>query len=241
MLAVAALVPDTVLLVPGAGGSADVVPALRAAALQAVDDVVAAGLDTVVVVAPGPVDRALGGTVRTTLGAAGVPDHLLGWSVTDVPLEGTGPATAVVPTLVALHLLTRTGRTRGVRAVEVTRARGARGLADLGRSLVADGPTGLVVVGSGSARHGPAAPLAEDPRAPAFDARVLADLTDAGVDARARVAADDPDLADELAVRGWAPWQVLVGAAGAGPIRARVLATSTALGAQHAVLVWDAR
>ncbi|WP_456846109.1 hypothetical protein, partial [Cellulomonas sp. P5_C6] len=72
------------------------------------------------------------------------------------------------------------------------------------------------------------------------DARVLADLTDAGTAARARLAQDDPTLADELAVRGWAPWQVLLGAAGDRPVDATVLAAGTELGAQHSVLVWVA-
>ena len=55
------------------------------------------------------------------------------------------------------------------------------------------------------------------------------------------LAADDARVAEELAVRGWSPWQVLRGAAGSAPIRARLLAGSTELGAHHAVLLWDAR
>ncbi|MET0788056.1 MAG: hypothetical protein ABWY33_02325, partial [Cellulomonas sp.] len=144
-----------------------------------------------------------------------------------------------VPGAVALHLLARAGRTHGLRVVEVTGRQGADELAALGRALVADGPTGLVVVGSGSGRHGPDAPLADDPRAVDHDARVLADLVDAGRDARARLALDDPALAEELAVRGWGPWQVLLGAVGAAEVRGRLLATSTELGAQHSVVVWE--
>jgi len=101
-----------------------------------------------------------------------------------------------------------------------------------------DRRTGLVVVGSGSGRHGPDAPLADDDRAPAYDAALLADLADAGPEAQARLAAADPALAAALAVRGWAPWRVLLGAAGDRPVQGRLLADEVVSGAQHAVVVW---
>lgn len=241
MLVVATLVPDTALLVPGVAGDADVLVRLRAAAVEAVAEVVAADVASIVVVAPGPVPRELSGTVRPSLGAAGVPDDLLRWPAHAVTLPRDGSDVPAVPGAVGLHLLLRARRSTGVRVVEVTGQQEAGALAALGRTLVGDGPTGLVVVGSGSGRHGPDAPLADDARAPDHDARVLTDLADAGPTARARLAADDAGLAAELAVRGWAPWQVLVGAAGDAAVRARVLAESTELGAQHAVLLWDAR
>lgn len=240
MLVRAALVPDTALLLPGAAGSADVLVGLRSAALAAVAEVVASGAWTVVVVAPGPTSRELVGTVRPSLGAAGIPDDLLWWPTTAVQLPGAGATAPSVPSAVALHLLARARPDAALRVVEVTGRERADDLAALGSALVADGPTGLVVVGSGSGRRGPDAPLADDPRAVAHDARLLEDLTDAGPDARARLALDDPALADELAVRGWAPWQVLLGAVGAGDaVTGRLLAASTELGAQHAVLVWE--
>jgi hypothetical protein len=236
----AALVPDTALLVPGAAGSADVLVELRSAALEAVAEVVAAGVTAIVVVAPGPVSRELSGAVRPSLGAAGIPDGLLGWPTGPVVLAGAGTDQPSVASAVALHLLGRSGRGAGLRVVEVTGQDRAADLAGRGAALVADGPTGLVVVGSGSGRHGPDGPLADDARAIAHDERVLADLADAGPDARSRLARDDPGLAAELAVRGWAPWQVLLGAAGGRDVRGRLLATGTALGAQHSVLLWDA-
>ncbi|MEZ0449221.1 hypothetical protein AB5970_15240, partial [Cellulomonas sp. ICMP 17802] len=179
MLVRAALVPDTALLVPGTAGAAPVLAEVRAAALDAVREVVASEARTIVVVAPGRAPRELAGTVRPTLGAAGIPDRLLGWPVRDAVLPGSGAGQASVAGAVALHLLVRAGRTDGLRVVEVTGAQGADELAALGRSLVSDGPTGMVVVGSGSGRHGPDAPLADDPRAVDHDARVLADLADA--------------------------------------------------------------
>jgi hypothetical protein len=239
MLVRAALVPDTALLVPGAAGSAEVLPELRSAAVHAVAAVVASGARTIVVVAPGPASRELTGTVTRSLGAAGIPARLLGWAAEPVTLPGAGSAGPSVPSAVALHLLARSGFGGGLRVVEVTGRERPHDLLALGAALAADGPTGMVVVGSGSGRHGPDGPLADDPRAPDHDRRLLADLGDAGPDARARLSSDDPALADELAVRGWAPWQVLLGAVGGGDVRAELLASSTALGAQHAVLVWD--
>jgi len=241
VLVAAALVPDTALLVEGAAGDADLLVELRAAALAAVADVVAAGAPTVVVVAPGAVPRELAGVVRPSLGPAGVPDDLVRWPVDPVTLPGAGDDVPAIASAVGLHLLLQAGRRSDVRVVEVTGRQSREELASLGRELVDGGPTGLVVVGSGSGRHGPDAVLADDPRAPDHDARVLADLADAGPAARARLANDDPGLAEELAVRGWAPWQVLLGAAGDRPVRVRLLGASTELGAQHAVLVWDAR
>ncbi|WP_315098566.1 hypothetical protein, partial [uncultured Cellulomonas sp.] len=179
MLVVAALVPDTALLVPGVAGDADVYLDLRRAALAAVTHVVAADVGTVVVVAPGPRSRELSGTVRPSLGPAGVPDDLLAWPVTPVLLPGAGEDRPGVPAAVALHLLAHAGRRRGLRVLEVTGRESSDDLAAAGRGLVADGPTGLVVVGSGSGRHGPDAPLADDPRSPEHDARLLADLADA--------------------------------------------------------------
>ena len=108
MLVRAALVPDTALLVPGAAGSADVLAVLRAAALAAVAEVVASGARTIVVVAPGPASRELGGTVRPSLGAAGIPDDLLGWPSEAVTLARRGTRRVRrSPSAVALHLLLR--------------------------------------------------------------------------------------------------------------------------------------
>ncbi|WP_129336831.1 hypothetical protein [Cellulomonas endophytica] len=109
----------------------------------------------------------------------------------------------------------------------------------LGAGLVAgDVPVVLLVVGSGSARHGPAAPLADDPRAPDVDAGLVADLADASPAARARLAAADEALHAALAVSGWGPWQVLVGAAGAAAVAGAVEAADTSLGALHLVGTW---
>jgi len=242
MLVAAALVPDTALLVPGAAGTADPVADLREAALQAVSEAVAAAT-RVVVVAPGRELREPHGTVRASLGPAGVPDTMLGWPVPVRTLDGRSADAGRngderrlgVPAAVALHLLARVGWDGPLRVLEVA---GADGLADHGRALAAPDGVALVVVGSCSGRHGPDAPLADDPRAPAFDERVVAALADGGPAARAELAAVDPGLAADLAVTGWAPWQVLLGAVGHAGVRSTVLAEGTPAGAHHAVVLW---
>lgn len=245
MLVAAALVPDTALLVPGVSGRHDAVPALREAALDAVVGALD-GAGTVVVVAPAALAGEPSGTVRGSLAAVGVPDALLGWPVPDVRVGPPGPV--VVPAVgssVALHLLARAGWDGPVRVVEVERDAAAAGpsdaLAERGTGLVdGDDPVALVVVGSGSGRHGPDAPLADDERAPVLDAALAADLGRADHAARARLAAVDPALASALAVTGWAPWQVLLGAAGTGDVDATLLAEDASTGAHHVVAVWRA-
>ncbi|WP_139224269.1 hypothetical protein [Cellulomonas marina] len=111
-----------------------------------------------------------------------------------------------------------------------------------GAALVAEpGPLLLLVVGSGSARHGPDGPLADDPRAPAVDEALVAALGDPG----AWAAPDGPPPAglDEataaaLAVSAWAPWQVLAGALAARTAAGHVgtpPAVDASLGVLHAV------
>lgn len=234
MLVAAALVPDTVLLVPGAGGLADPAARLREAALAVVAKAVG-GASALVVVAPGRETRELEGQVVASLGAAGIPDGQLAWPA---PSVGAGaPARAGAPASVGLHLAVRAGWQGSTTVVEVAPD---DGLVGLGAALVADGPTALVVVGSGSGRHGPDAPLADDDRAPAYDAALLTDLSDASPAALARLAARPRDEAAALAVTGWAPWQVLVGAVGATRVAAYAEHADVLAGAQHAALLWVA-
>jgi hypothetical protein len=258
MLVAAALVPDTALLVPGAAGRADVLVELRAGALDAVATLLAADPGLVALVAPGPRDRELVGPVRASLAAAGIPDRRLAWSR---PAQD-GATTASVAASVGLLLLARSGWGGPVRVLEVgphdaggstvsvplaarLRAAGVRLVADRTGSDADDGPrptaVGLLVVGSLSARHGPDAALADDDRAPAYDAVVLADLADAGSAPRARLAALDAGLARELAVTGWGPWQVLLGAVGDRRVDATVLAADTPFGARHLAVTWVPR
>ncbi len=246
MLVAAALIPDTALLVPGVGGTADPGASLRAAALTAVRDVTRRE-SRVVVVAPGRSDRRLGPWARASFGAAGVPEELVGWPPPARELDRpaphvTGPVAGTAASVALVLLAWHGGAAADVVEVGTAVAGPDRGaeLRALGRGLADEHPTALVVVGSASARHGPDAPLADDPRAPAYDDQVVADLVDAGPPARARLASCPQGLAGELAVTGWGPWQVLLGALGDGEVAARLLQRDLLAGATHAVLTWVA-
>ncbi len=254
MLVAAALVPDTALLVPGAGGAADPGATLREAALAAVAEVVRAVGEAggangatgdpeqlgrgggLYVVAPGRRDHQVIGAARASLGAAGVPDEMLGW-----PSVGPPGAPLIGVSASAGLLLARQCGVRASGVVEIaTTARAGRvGAAHaVGADLADRDATALVVVGSLSGRHGPDAPLADDPRASAYDAEVLADLADAGEAARLRLWQLDPTLASELAVTGWGPWLALAAAVGGASVDARLLHSEVLAGAAHAVLTW---
>lgn len=251
----AVLVPETALLVPGAGGSADVLPELRAAALAAVADLVAAGPERVLVVAPRHPGRpsagkapAGGGThgdevlhlsdpMHPTLAAAGVDDSLLGWTVAAPP--GSVPVRDVAPS-VGLHLLRRVGW-EGPTDVVVVPA-DADAAWRVGAEQVT-ARTGLLLLGSLSARRGPDGPLPDDERAPEVDAQVLADLVALGgpghAQARERLARVTATTAAELAISAWAPWQVLCAAVGDEPRwRATERWSGAPFGAGCAVVSW---
>ncbi len=90
------------------------------------------------------------------------------------------------------------------------------GCRKLGAGLAATSQrTALLVLGDGSARRGPKAPGAFDPRAAAFDASVERAVRAADLDALLAV---DPALARDLMATGRPAWQVLAGAlAGTAP------------------------
>ncbi|WNB84875.1 hypothetical protein [Cellulomonas sp. ATA003] len=256
MLDSATLVPDSALLVPGAAGATEVLADARAAAVDAVRALVASGPARVVVVASSDADRMRPGPFAPTLAGAGLDDAALGWTAPGVD-PGTHPG--VTPTAVdapaaavALLLLAHAGWSGPVTLVEaappgddaITRADGrAAELAALGAGVTA-GPerVAVLVAGSLSARRGPDAALAEDPRAVAVDGGMLADLADAGPEARRRLATMAPDLARELTVTAWAPWQVAMG--GVGPrtaVTAAVTHTGSPFGVTLAVVTWSTR
>ena len=243
MLAAAALVPETALLVPGAAGTADVIPDVRAAALDAVSALTAAGPDRVVVVAssaaPGDVVRT--GPLRPTLSAAGIDDDGLGWPVERAgDRQGDdGRPVGHVGASVALFLLRAVGWSGEVQLL-TTGSRVTAELQAVGRRL-AGGPEriALLLSGSLSARRGPDGPLPDDARAAPLDDAVMGDLCDLGPAARERLAAVPPELAAALAVSAWAPWQVLLGAS-AGNLCGQVHWRGAPFGATYAVLSWTA-
>ncbi|GIG38515.1 hypothetical protein [Cellulomonas phragmiteti] len=251
MLVVAALVPDTVLLLAGAAGRGPddaTLVALRTSALAAVARAVA-GATRTVVVAPGAVTRSVAGPVRAGAAAAGVPDHLLVGGATDVllvPAAGAAPALPGAPgsgTVVGLRLALAAGAApAGLHLLEVAPGEPAE-LRALGAATTSSGPTALVVVGSGSARHGDGAPLPADDEATTVDGALLAACTSGGRAARDALADLDAGVARRLAATGWAPWQVLVGALdatgqGADLAGPELLHASVLRGAAHAAVVW---
>jgi hypothetical protein len=115
----------------------------------------------------------------------------------------------------------------------------------LGAGLAVPPPATVVVVGSLSARHGPDAPIADDPRAVEVDARLLAALGAGEQELAAALGELGPDRARELAVSGWGPWHVASGLVRAWtqlhrPVTAtaRVHGSDAPFGAQHAVASW---
>ncbi len=167
-----------------------------------------------------------------------------------------------VPAAVALALLADAGWTAAVEVLAVAEGE-APALHRVGRELATD-DVALLLMGGLSARRGPDSPLAEDPRAAAFDEAVAADLaltgrgprsgapattqhdaTGAGSareEAAHRLAAVDLTLAQALAVSAWGPWQVLLGAlATPGPAMDATVSVSVPAGATYAVAGWDAR
>lgn len=246
VLVAAALVPDTVLLLPGAAGRGPDDPALvrlREAAAAAVRAALRPGV-RVVVVAPGRADRSVTGPVTAGAAAAGVPDHLLADPVPRLHLtpppgvrvaDGGPTGTGVV---VGLRLALDAGVPAGdLHAVEVAPGP-ADALRATGAALCGAGPVVLVVVGSGSARHGEDAPQAGDARAEPWEAGVLAALRTSGAAARDALSGLDGSLAAALAVTGWAPWQVLVGALGDAAGTPHVVHAEVWRGAAHAAVAW---
>ncbi len=226
--------PDTALLVPGAAGRADPAAGLRDAAVAALADLAGGddgdpGVGRVVVIAPARRGRFLPHPVAPGLGGAGLdlPDL--------APPALDGAPRADVPASVALVLLRAAGVAAPVDVVEIDRA--ADHVVAAHDSSAA--PSAVVVVGSLSARHGPDAPLADDPRAPAVDDALLAALAE-GPAALAR-ALDDlgADGARDLAVSGRAPWRTALALLPAGALaEAATVHPEVVAGAQHVVAAW---
>jgi uncharacterized protein (TIGR03382 family) len=110
--------------------------------------------------------------------------------------------------------------------------------ARLGASLVAGSSRfGLLIMGDGSACHGPKSPGYEDPLAATFDAGVTTAL--AACDTETLLALDI-GLATDLLVAGRAPWQVLAGAvdASGGAWTGSVTYADAPYGVQYTVATW---
>nr|WP_228046012.1 hypothetical protein [Saccharopolyspora sp. HNM0983] len=208
---------------PGAtGGVLHEVEELRAACRSAVDDLVTAAPDLLVVV---------GGASATRL-----------WS-TDAasPLSSFARGSTAAPEGETLPLSLAVGREltagwpvelRGVRAADpVDRCRRhGRTLAERTERI------GLLVMADGSARRGPKAPGYEHPGAAAVDRDVDEALRAGDCASILRL---DPGSADELLIGGRAAWQVLAGACADRAVRARCLYSDDPFGVWYPVFVWD--
>lgn len=190
----------------------------RETSLAAVATVVDAGPDHVVVVTPGSARAE--GPLRATFTAAGVPDSAWSGAGSGVPVDD-------VPAAVALWLLDRAGWTGPVRVV------GAAEGALAADELRSPGPVGAVLVGGGSARRGPQAPLAQDPRAVQADAALEAWL--ATLDPRGPAGLDDA-LAAELAISALGPVRAL--AACGEPLRCTAVTSTAPFDATYLVATW---
>lgn len=188
-----------------AAGAADELDGLRSACDAAVAALLTARPELIVVVGTGPATGALPPPYRGSFTPWGVP-------VTVGDTEGAVPP---LGPLLGLWLLERGGRHRGgpaapVRVWTVAADAAPDVCAATGRTIAGLGAVSLLVMGDGSACHGPKAPGYDDPRAAAFDETVGAALTDADP---GPLLAVDPGVAAELRATGRAPWQVLAGAA----------------------------
>jgi hypothetical protein len=230
---------------PGRGGRVLVVaPGRRDRHLThpVVPDLGAAGLDVPLLSAaePGPAapDPAEPGPAAP---APGVPDAS---PASDAPATPAAPAArADVAASTALLLLRTAGIVAPADVLETARtadragpvAEGARAAA----ARVAPEACTLVVVGSLSARHGPDAPLADDPRAAAVDARLVAALGSGPLGLARALGELGAEAARELAISGWVPWHAALGALDAlDGTRVAVCSGEVVAGAQHAVALW---
>jgi hypothetical protein len=223
----AAVCPHPPLLVPEiAAGAAPETDDLRAACAEAIDSLVDANPDAVLVV----------GTAETTgeryepggvssFAAYGAPE-------VEVDIGGRNPPLSL---LVGAWLLSRTNT---VPWSGLTVARDALAVDCLGLgSRLADDPArlGLLVMGDGSARRSEHAPAHLHPGAEMFDSTVAKALRTADTTVLAGL---DPDIADELRVAGRAAWQVLAGATGRGAWRAKLLYDAAPYGVGYFVATW---
>lgn len=203
MLVAAAVCPHPPLLVPGVGaGASGELDGLRAACAAAVDDLLAAEPDLVVVV---------GGASVVGPVPEGAWGSLAAYGVTAPVGSGDGPPTLPLALTVGRWLLDRSGVQTPVLLFGVPPDVPAERCLVLGEGLAQRAErVGLMVMGDASARRSLKGPGYLDPDAEPFDREVERALADADP---AALAALDPDRAERLLVAGRAPWQVLAGAA----------------------------
>ncbi|WP_245855052.1 hypothetical protein [Micromonospora wenchangensis] len=231
-LLAAAVCPHPPLIVPElAGAAAPELAELRDACAAAVAALYAAGAYTVVLVGAGERTTELALPRRGSFAPWGLPltvglataggDPVPPSGDSGDPVPPSGGVEPVSPPaddeplplslLVGAWLVDRTAPPAPTawRLVSVASDEPADRCAALGAGLRVDGPWALLVLGDGSACHGPKAPGYDDPRAGAYDEGVARALADADADALLGL---DPELSAQLRVAGRPAWQVLAGA-----------------------------
>jgi len=224
MLIAAALCPAPPLLARELTGAEPVLPELRQACREAVDELVHADPEMVAVVGAAPETRtwdprarldltayapALAGLGRSVpgtdrdagnAGVPGPPEHTATESLRGLPL----------PVGLGSRLLDDAGYGGERRLQSVGADTPPVECAALGSRLAAAAPrTALLVMADGSARRSRRAPGYLDPRAGPFDAQVARAIRDGDMTA---LLALDGGLAAELLATGRPAWQVLAGA-----------------------------
>jgi aromatic ring-opening dioxygenase LigB subunit len=207
-----AVVPHPPLLVPElVGGAADETEPLRAACLAVTRDLADSSAHWVAIATDPSGPRTLGPDVSGTFRGYGV----------DVPValsavESSSDPDLPLPALIAGWLRGAVGAL-SVRVELVHPDLSPEECVSVGKRLAEEPDVGVLVLGTGSHRHGDAAVGRPDDRAGAFDTAVRAALAAADPDALLDL---DPALAAELGADGRAAWQVLAGLAQAtGPWR----------------------
>jgi hypothetical protein len=224
VLVAAAVVPTPPLLIPEiAAGSAARDDDLRAAALAAVEAMLATGPDRVVVVGEAPATGHL----------TGEPD----WHPFGVPLPRPRPVSRLpLAHGIGAWLLGQRGCTVPIEHLGVAPDTSPLECAALGRRLSGEpARTALLACGDGSARRNDKAPGHFSPAAAGVDATVDAALAAGDVTPLLELGVED---ARELWIGGRTAWQVLAGAAGSDRWNAEVSWSGAPHGVHYVVATW---
>lgn len=231
MLVAAAFVPSAPVLVPEvSAGAAHELDDLREACDAAVECLLDAALDALIVIGSAPRSGPYPGDARGSFAPWGVDLEV-----------GPGDATPMLPLALTLGrwFLSRCEWPGEALLFGIAADEAPERCASLGAALAERGDrVGLLVVGDGSAKRTAKAPGAFDDRAESFDAAIDVALADASGGA---LAALDSALAAELLVDGRAAWQVTAGLAAtnaAGALEGRLLRSEAPYGVHYAVASW---
>lgn len=228
VLVAAAFCPHPPVILPevAAGASADLDP-LREACAEAIDRMVRAQADRILVIGQGDTTRRIGPQATGSFAPYGI-DVTAGWGE-----PGLDAPSLPLSLAVGAWLLARCDHRRPVDGLVVAHDAAVQECRRLGGEV--PGRTALLVMGDGSARRETEAPGYLDDRAVPFDEQVVRMLGSGDADGLLSL---DPELAADLLAAGRAPWQVAAGAVG-GPLRAEVLYDRAPYGVGYFVASWE--